>query len=223
MEERLQPEPSHNFSTSSYSLEIDLGRGGPGVNVERAPPSVYLQALGSYLQETKEESMKTLKLNLAGIVSCHLAIWSGGTTAGNKSELTVDCGIPISHWLGWASGFLGFEVFTLMVSAFIIDGYLERERQPRRVMRTLKSVAMAETLGEFLFTCWLVYGLEMFYSENNQCNWESKHSFGYVVMFIILTLGLILVLKWMMKALDLFWWCLARLFISNANNHPEED
>ena len=43
----------------------------------------------------------------------------------------------------------------------------------------------------------------MFYSEENQCSWESKHSFGYVVMFIILTLGLILVLKWVMKTLEI--------------------
>ena len=125
MEENLQPKPSHNSSSSSYSLEIDLGRGGPGVNAERMLPSVYLQALGGYLQETKEESLKTIKLNLAGIVSSHLAIWSG-TTTGHKSELTVDCGIPIHHWLGFTSGFLGFEVFIIMVSALVIDAYQER-------------------------------------------------------------------------------------------------
>ena len=221
MEENLQPKPSHTSFSSSYSLEIDLGRGGPGVNVERTLPSVYLQALSGYLQETKEESLKTLKLNLAGIVSSHLAIWSG-TTSGNKSELTVDCGIPIPHWLGFASGFLGFEVFIIMVSAFVIDGYLEREARPRQVMRTLKSVAVAQTLGEFLFACWIVYGLEMFYSEDNQCNWESKHSFGYVVMFIVLTLGLILVLKWMMKALDLVW-CLAHHIVATTNTTQLEE
>ena len=42
-------------------------------------------------------------------------------------------------------------------------------------------------------------------------------------MFIILTLGLILVFKWMMKALDLVLWCLARFFASNATNQSEED
>ena len=128
---------------------------------------MYLQDLRGYLQETKEESLKTLKLNLAGIVSSHLAIWSGITTTGNKSELTVDCGIPISHWLGIASGFLGFEVFVIMVSACVIDAYLEREGRPRQVMRTLKSVAVAQTIVEFYFACWIVYGLEMFYSEGN--------------------------------------------------------
>jgi hypothetical protein len=108
-----------------------------------------------------------------------------------------------------------------MVSAFVIDGYLEREGHPLRVMRRLKSVAVAQTLGEFLFACWIVYGLEMFYSEENQCNWESKHSFGYVVMFIILTLGLIFVLKWMMKALDIVW-CLARSLVSTDNQQEDE-
>ena len=50
---------------------------------------------------------------------------------------------------------------------------------------------------------WLCYGLKIFYSEENECNWESKHSFGYVVMFMMLTLGMILIFKWLLKACEI--------------------
>jgi hypothetical protein len=52
---------------------------------------------------------------------------------------------------------------------------------------------------------WLSYGFTIFYSEENECNWESKHSFGYVVMFMLLTLGMILIFKWVLKACEILY------------------
>lgn len=49
----------------------------------------------------------------------------------------------------------------------------------------------------------LLYGLKVFYSEDNRCNWEGRHSIGYVVMFMDLTLGMILVFKWFVKLAEM--------------------
>lgn len=60
----------------------------------------------------------------------------------------------------------------------------------------------------------LLYGLRVFYSEDNRCNWEGKHSIGYVVMFMDLTLGMILVFKWFLKLAEMLVILLATAMIT---------
>jgi hypothetical protein len=71
------------------------------------------------------------------------------------------------------------------------------------VISKLKLVSILLSCSELLQVAWIIYGLHVFYSEDNSCNWESKHSFGYVVMFMNLTLGFILIFKWFFKLLEI--------------------
>jgi hypothetical protein len=57
--------------------------------------------------------------------------------------------------------------------------------------------------NEIFEVVWILKGLKTFYSEDNVCSWEKSHSFGYILMFVMLTLGFILILKWTFKMLEI--------------------
>jgi|LauGreDrversion4_2_1035121.scaffolds.fasta_scaffold573220_2 hypothetical protein len=97
---------------------------------------------------------------------------------------------------------------------YIIDGYIHSLdlRQLNEVSARLAIDQTISILKGNAQTCYatevmqvgsLLYGLKIFYSEKNRCNWEGSHSIGYVIMFIILTLGMILVFKWFLKLAEL--------------------
>jgi hypothetical protein len=70
------------------------------------------------------------------------------------------------------------------------------------VIKSLKVIALVELVSELLCMGWIVYGEVIFYSDQNTCSWESKHSFAYIIMFLLLTFGMILIFKWVLKALE---------------------
>ena len=98
---------------------------------------------------------------------------------------------------------------------YIIDGYIESlshippisEVSARlaidHTIQIMKGNAVASQIVEVIQVGCIMYGLNKFYSEDNKCNWEGNHSIGYVIMFIILTLGMILVFKWFLKLSEL--------------------
>jgi len=51
----------------------------------------------------------------------------------------------------------------------------------------------------------MIYGQLLFYSERNICDWETSRSFGYAIMFLILTFGMLLIFKWVLKIMELIF------------------
>ena len=70
------------------------------------------------------------------------------------------------------------------------------------MIRDLKKLAVIEFIIEIVGVSWIVYGEMIFYSENNTCNWENRHSSSYIMMFLLLTFGMILIFKWVLKVLE---------------------
>ena len=69
-------------------------------------------------------------------------------------------------------------------------------------LRKLKVWATLAHVLELFQVIWILNGLNMYNSEENECNWETKFNFGFVAMFMAVTLGMILVIKWFFKALE---------------------
>jgi hypothetical protein len=164
------------------------------------------EAFTVWLAEFKEEDLKLFKLCLLGIVATQLVLW-GGT-----ADATTDCGIPITQWLTVFNVFLALDAFLIGRKLFLIDSYLERliarpfaEEARGRLLHTLerlKSLSIGLQVSEVLQVAWLLRGLSAFYSEANVCSWEKSHSLAaYVLMFVMLTLGFMLILKWAFKLL----------------------
>lgn len=84
-----------------------------------------------------------------------------------------------------------------------VDAYLRHRRNMARILKTLKIFALVETLGELVCLAWIGYGEIIFYSEENSCNWETRHSFSYIMMFLLLTFGMILIFKWALKLIEI--------------------
>lgn len=71
-----------------------------------------------------------------------------------------------------------------------------------RIIRELKKIAILEFAIEIISVGWIIYGEMIFYSDNNTCNWENRHSSSYIMMFLLLTFGMILIFKWVLKILE---------------------
>jgi len=71
-----------------------------------------------------------------------------------------------------------------------------------RLIKELKKIAIIELMIEIISVGWIIYGETIFYSDNNTCNWENRHSSSYIMMFLLLTFGMILIFKWMLKILE---------------------
>ena len=169
-----------------------------------------LTAFIVWLSESKLEDVKHVKLYLAGIVCIQLSIWG--------SE-QITCGIPINIWLLVSSMQMLFEVFSRSRKVYVSEQFLNStigatpgaiRVSMRTAISKLKAISIVSTTVELLLVAWIFYGLHIFYSEENTCNWETKHSFGYVVMFIILTLGMILIFKWFLKIIEVIC-CILKL------------
>ncbi|CDW84030.1 ring-finger-containing ubiquitin ligase [Stylonychia lemnae] len=83
-----------------------------------------------------------------------------------------------------------------------IDKYLGTALSMNRVIKELKKIAILELMIEIISVSWIIYGEMIFYSENNTCNWENRHSSSYIMMFLLLTFGMILIFKWVLKILE---------------------
>jgi len=154
-----------------------------------------------WLREAKHEDLKVLRLYLCGIALAQLVLWT---------DEKVECGVPISAWLLLFSVLMLADVAVRVRKINIINGYVHSLRELPEVGETideaitvLKANAQICYATEVMQVLCLIYGLKVFYSEDNRCNWEGKHSIGYVVMFMDLTLGMILVFKWFLKLAEM--------------------
>ncbi|TNV82168.1 hypothetical protein FGO68_gene16731 [Halteria grandinella] len=204
------------LNNSNYSLEVNIRDPSLPLNPNdpwRQRHDLQLQqefqevqeAFTVWLTEFKEEDLKLLKLCLLGIVSVQVVIWACAQ---------IDCGIPINQWLSVFSIFLFINVVMIARKLFIIDAYLDRiiaRQMPYQEARGhlaqtihhLKSIAVFIQFNEVFEVLWIFKGLKTFYSEDNVCSWEKSHSFGFILMFVVLTLGFILILKWTFKLLEI--------------------
>ena len=82
-----------------------------------------------------------------------------------------------------------------------VEQYANNRASMTLTIKRLKFIALAQTFEELGGVSWVIYGFSIYYSVENQCNWETKHSFGYILMFLMLTLGMILLVKWLFKAM----------------------
>ncbi len=85
----------------------------------------------------------------------------------------------------------------------VVDAYLRHRRNMPVILNRLKLFAIIETIGELICLAWIGYGEIIFYSEENSCNWETRHSFSYIMMFLLLTFGMILIFKWALKLIEI--------------------
>ena len=75
-------------------------------------------------------------------------------------------------------------------------------------------MAIFEMIIELIGVSWIIYGQSLFYSGQNTCNWEKRHSSAYIMMFLMLTFGMILIFKWIIKFLECSCLIKKRLFMS---------
>ena len=83
-----------------------------------------------------------------------------------------------------------------------VDKFLEGGLSMNRLIKELKKIAIIELMIEIISVGWIIYGETIFYSDNNTCNWENRHSSSYIMMFLLLTFGMILIFKWILKILE---------------------
>ena len=145
------------------------------------------------MAEISDEDLKQIKLYLGGVICIQMVVW-------NKEA--ISCNIPINFWLLLSCLQMLTQVVVKAYEIHFIDQCISRQVAMAATLKRLKVVAIVDNMCEMGQVAWVLYGLLLFYSEDNTCNWETRRSFGYIVMFLILTLGMILIFKWILKLME---------------------
>ena len=152
-------------------------------------------AFDQWMTEQRLEDLKLIRFELVSVCLIQAIAWA------EKRDVT--CNIPIGLWLSVSCALMMADSLLKMARARQVDWFVRDRVRPATRIRRLKIFAGVEAVEEALALAWILYGEIIFYSEENTCALETKHnSFSYLLMFLLLTFGLILVFKWAVRLLE---------------------
>jgi hypothetical protein len=124
-----------------------------------------------------KKAMSDLLVDFLVLVLVIIVLQTGNIEVGRPKT----CGIPIREWLGtmfsiflWRSCAKAFKIYVLM----------NYSHQVAQMYDILKFVII-----DGIMICWLVYGNQLFFSKQNNCDKFNGTAHLYILMYMILCVG----------------------------------
>eukprot|EP00347_Sterkiella_histriomuscorum_P023919 403332933 len=150
-------------------------------------------AFTAWIIDQRDENLKLVRFHLSGMTLIQIIIWF---------QEPINCNIPITQWLLISCFLMLVDAIFRVMRIYKIDKFLSEQISMSRIIKSLKKLALIEMVIELAGVGWIIYGEKIFYSDQNTCNWENRHSSTYIMMFLLLTFGMILIFKWVLRLLE---------------------